>query len=209
MRSTIKIPENVPFDQSVLYSLLGGYRSAKDKITRLEREGEVIRLRRGLYIAGNMSSDCPGSRELIANHLYSPSYVSYEYALSFHGIIPEQVYLIRSSSLLRSRQFSTPLGEFAYVYAKPEVFPAGIMSVQSGNISFMIATPEKALCDLIMEKKGLRIQSLAGMVSWLEEDLRCDTSLLHQFNSDIIQQCIAIGAKKQNELRFLLKYLTV
>lgn len=207
MRKTITLPHRVPFDHGVLLSLLGDYRAAKDKITRMEKDGEIIRLKRGLYISGKQEPDHPWSRELIANHLYSPSYVSFESALSYYGVIPERVFLIRSSTMLHSRRFSTPLGEYAYVQSDQNVFPVGVTSVLTNGIAFMMASPEKALCDQIIAAKGLRIQSLKAMKSYIEDDLRCDLSLIGQFNPDIIQQCIAAGTKKQNELGFFLKYL--
>lgn len=209
MRKTITLPPGVPFDRGVLCSLLGNYNAAKDKIARMEKDGEIIRLKRGLYISGQQAPEHPYSRELIANHLYSPSYVSFESALSYNSVIPEGVFLIRSATMLRSKYFLTPLGEYAYVQSDPIVFPVGVTSVLTDGIAFMMASPEKALCDQIIAARGLRIQSLRAMKAYLEDDLRCDLSLIQKFNPDIIQQCIAAGAKKQQELGFLLKYLSL
>lgn len=51
-------------------------------------------------------------RELIANHLYGPSYVSMSWALRWHGLIPERVHLIQSLTTKHSRKFTNSLGEF-------------------------------------------------------------------------------------------------
>jgi hypothetical protein len=207
MRETIVLPKGIPYDHGVLGSLLGNYCAAKDKITRMEKDGDIIRLKRGLYITMNQASDNNYSRELIANHLYSPSYVSYEWALSYHGIIPEHVFLTRSASLLRSKRFSTPLGEYEYVQSDPNVYPVGVTSVMANGISFMMASPEKALCDQIIAARGLRIQSLSAMTAYIEDDLRCDLAMLENFNPNIIQHCLDAGSKKQKELGFLIQYL--
>jgi hypothetical protein len=207
MRETIVLPKGIPYDHGVLGSLLGNYCSAKDKITRMGKDGDIIRLKRGLYITVNQVSGNNYSRELIANHLYSPSYVSYEWALSYHGIIPERVFLLRSASLLRSKRFSTPLGEYEYVQSNPNVYPVGVTRVLANGISFMMASPEKALCDQIIDARGLRIQSLSAMTAYIEDDLRCDLSLLENFNPNIIQHCLDAGAKKHKELGLLIQYL--
>jgi predicted transcriptional regulator of viral defense system len=208
MKHSLTIPDRVPFDHGVLLSLLENYRAAKDKITRLEKDGEIIRLKRGVYISGKQDPEKPPSQELIANHLYSPSYVSFESALSYYGIIPERVFLVRSASMLRSKRFSTPLGEYEYVQLAPKVFPVGLRSVTSHGIACMMASPEKALCDQIIATKGLRIQSMAAMGAYIEQDLRCDQSVLQQLNPTIILECMEAGAKKQKELGYLHQYLT-
>jgi predicted transcriptional regulator of viral defense system len=209
MRTAIPIPNRAPFNHDVLLSLLGGYRAAKDKISRMEKEGDIIRLKRGLYVSGKPDSTSAISPELIANHLYSPSYVSCESALSYYGIIPEHVFLMRSVALPRSRRFSTPLGDFEYLQSDPKVYPVGVQSVVSGSTAFMMATPEKALCDQIIFTRGLRIQSVTAMEAYIEEDLRCDLSMLQKFNPNIIRECLAAGARKQNELNLLIKFLSL
>ena len=71
---------------------------------------------------------------------------------------------------------------------------------------FLIATPEKALCDMILCTRNLRIQSVKAMQIYLEEDLRIDMLAIKKYNTDIIKSCIVIG-KKRTELKQLLKLL--
>jgi predicted transcriptional regulator of viral defense system len=62
----------------------------------LERKGFVIRIKRDLYVVSEKVHGKQVSRELVANHLYSLSYVSLETALAYYGLIPERVYSVRS-----------------------------------------------------------------------------------------------------------------
>jgi len=142
---------------------------------------------------------------LIANHLYGPSYVSMEFALRYYGLIPERVFEVKSMTSKRSRQFVNDLATFTYIETTADYFPIGIRQV-SATQTFLIASPEKALCDLIAYTQGLRIQSLKSMLQYLEEDIRFDTAELAHFDIELIKQCIEFG-KKKRELILLLKLL--
>ena len=82
------------------------------KIQSLEKEGELIRLKRGLYVVNPEISGKQISMPLCANHIYGPSYVSLRWALRWYGLIPEQVYRMTSTTIKRSRSFETPIGCF-------------------------------------------------------------------------------------------------
>ena len=88
-----------PFPRHFMLELLKDYQRPNDKISELVRSGELVSIRRGLYIPG-AETDLPAPLPfLIANHLRGPSYVSQEAALSYWGIILERVYEITSSTL--------------------------------------------------------------------------------------------------------------
>jgi hypothetical protein len=57
----------------------------------LLRRKDIIRVKKGLYIFGETYARRPFSREVLANVIYGPSYVSLDYALHYHGLIPERV----------------------------------------------------------------------------------------------------------------------
>jgi len=102
--------------------------------------------------------------------------------------------------------FSTPLGNFEYVSANEDYYKIGIhQELVNNKYTWLIASPEKALCDLIVSTAGLRIQSVKAMREYIEEDLRIDLGSL-QFDTEIIMQCIDTG-KKKTELTQLLKLL--
>lgn len=197
----------VPIDYQVLVTALRGYQSPKDRVSLLEKNGSLIRLKKGLYVVSSKASQQPLSRELVANHLYGPSYISLESALSYYGLIPEKVYALRSVTAKRSTHFSTQLGTFDYETVPEDYYSIGIkQELVKNEYAFLIATPEKALCDMILCTRNLRIQSVKAMQIYLEEDLRIDMLEIKKCNTDIIKSCIAIG-KKRTELTQLLKLL--
>ena len=125
----------VPFDINVLQSAYPGCRQITDKARRLEVEGCIIRLKKGLYVAGANGGEL--SRELVANHLYGPSYVSMSWALRWYGLIPERVDLIQSVTTKHSRDFSNALGTFHYQNCAANYFPTQrivILEYQTFNL---------------------------------------------------------------------------
>jgi predicted transcriptional regulator of viral defense system len=187
----------IPIDFSALASVFDDHKFPKDKISNLEKKGDLIRLKKGSYVVSTKIHNQPISNELIANHLYGPSYVSFESALSFYNLIPERVHTIRSMTIKRSRKFSNSLGNFEYISASKKYYEIGIgQNIINNEYAYLIASPEKALCDIIVATHRLRIQSVKAMQIYLEEDMRMDFSVIEQFNIEIIKQCIATGKKK-------------
>ena len=198
---------NTPVDYATLVTLLRDYRFPKDKIAAMEKQQQLIRIKKGLFVVAQQEDTSPISRELIANHLYGPSYVSLESALSYHNLIPERVYRVRSVTMKRFKMYDTPLGVFEYRTVSPEYFSIGIQQqVTQDNTAFLIASPEKALCDLIVLSSGLRLQSSKAVKIYLEENLRIDLFENRSWNTEIISQCMEVG-KKKIALSQLLKLL--
>jgi hypothetical protein len=197
----------VPIDFATLSTVLGEYKSVKDKIAGLEKRGQIVRLKKGLFVISSKSSKMALSKELIANHLYGPSYISLEYALATYGLIPERVHSVRSITYKRSKEFTNSLGLFQYVQMPIEYYGIGIrFRIVDESFAFLIASPEKAICDMITTTSRLRLQSVKAVKCYLEDDLRIDLSNYPPIDTSIIKQCIEFGRKK-NELNNLLKYL--
>lgn len=197
----------IPISYNIVAESLTDYNSPKDKVSRMQQQGQLIRLKKGLFVVAPGVSNKTLSMELIANHLYGPSYVSFESALAYYGLIPERVHLMRSVTLKRGRNFSTPLGEFEYLTMLAPYYSIGIKQLVFGKeYSFLIATPEKALADLIITTSGLRIQSAKAMREYLYEDLRLEFDEHENWDSDILRNCIENGRKKR-ELGFLYEVL--
>lgn len=198
----------VPVDISVLRSLFSSYRFPNDKIQSLEDEGKLIRLKKGMYV---VSPDVSGellSVELIANHLYGPSYVSMESALRYYGLIPETVFTVRSATTNRSKKFENSIATFQYVSVKEDYYSVGInQKTVDKKYTFLIASPEKALCDLIVTTPRLNFQSVKAVETYLEDDLRLELSAFGTMDKGIIEQCAATG-KKKKALELLLKLLS-
>ena len=192
----------VPVSSAVLSAILSEYR-----ISTLEKAGSLVRLKKGLFVVSSQASGQALSRELAANHLLGPSYVSLESALSFYGLIPERVYAVRSATFKRAKKFSTPIGNFDYVTMPEKYFSIGIRAeIVENQYSFLIAEPAKAVCDMIVTTPYLRLQSVRAMHDYLTEDLRIDMDMAKMLDKTVVNQCIESGKKKM-ELKWLLKFL--
>ncbi|MHB1322904.1 MAG: type IV toxin-antitoxin system AbiEi family antitoxin domain-containing protein [Coriobacteriia bacterium] len=142
------------------------------QLSRWVASGKLLQLRRGVYaLAGQYRSRPPRHFE-IANLLERPSYVSLESALSYHGVIPETVFVTTSVTTARAGEFDTPLGRYGYRHVAPALF-WGYVTVTIGGAEVLVARPEKALLDLIYLRPG------GDKPAFLEE-LRLDTGRLDQ-----------------------------
>jgi len=135
------------------------------------KSGEVIRVRRSFFLDAHDRSYSPKS---LAALIYGPSYISFESALSYYGLIPERVAAITSAvfNKNKNRAFHTPVGDFYYYYLPPALYPYGVVRRQENNQGFLIGSPEKALCDTLYKVKGISTRD--ALVSLLFEDLRLD-----------------------------------
>jgi hypothetical protein len=195
----------IPINKDILYSLYSDLKRPDEKLSELERKGLIIRVKRNLYVVSKKVHHQEISSELVANHLYGPSYVSLESALAYYGLIPERVFTMRSVCTKLHKQYDTPLGHFEYIKVPIDYFSIGIrQQIVDNKYVYLIATPEKALCDLILATPNLRLQSVKAMQAYLEEDLRIDFLAVQDVDLDIIRQCIEVGRKK-GELSDLLK----
>lgn len=122
------------------------------QVQRALKSGEVIQVRRGLYHLSQAVSNRLVSIGALANLIYGPSYVSLESALSYHGWIPEGVRNCTSVTSLRPRRFATIHGSFSYTLIKQTPMMAGVLSLVEGGNSFLIATPLKALADMVASR---------------------------------------------------------
>ena len=104
-----------------------------------------------------------------ANLIYGPSYVSLESALSYHGWIPEAVHNCTSVTSGRPRHFDTPHGRFSYVRIKQTPLMAGVLCEQATGGTFLVATPLKALADIVAAR-GLDWGDSGPLVSSLRID---------------------------------------
>jgi hypothetical protein len=199
---------NIPIDSAVLCGIMNDYKFQRNKIASMEKRGDIVRLKKGLYVVSDKISRKTLSRELIANHLYGPSYVSFETALAFYGLIPEKVFAVRSATFKRAKRFENAIGNFEYITVPPAYYSIGISQQTVNNeYAYLLATPEKALCDLILATPNLRLQSVKAMRVYLEEGMRIDFSAVEHWDVEIVMQCADEGRKK-GELRLLSKFLS-
>lgn len=132
-----------------------------------------------MYVFAPKYRTHPYSKELLANLIHGPSYLSLDYALAYYGVIPERVKAVTSVTPNRSRRFNTPVGLFIYRQIPPAAYETGQVRIEADHEqAFLIATPEKALADKIVSLRGLAITSAAEMQRFLEEDLRIELDFL-------------------------------
>jgi hypothetical protein len=132
------------------------------------KKKNLERYRRGLYsfsIKNNGFLDF--SKFKLANKLVLHSFISYESALSHHGLIPEAVYEVTSACLTKNKIFTNSLGRFSFAYTPVEPFYLGVEKDEVTNAK--IANPIRALFDLIYLRR-----KFYNRVEDLEADFRID-----------------------------------
>jgi hypothetical protein len=193
--------------QAVLMDLLKEYHWPHNKIRELEKKGLLSPIKRGLYTTGPKLKLPRPSAFLIANHIYGPSYVSMEAALSHWELIPEKVVNITSMTTGPSRNFRTPAGLFSYKKMRLPYYCYGIQQVElSHNQTVLMAGPEKAICDLIVTRAGVILRSTGNVSDFLIEDLRIERRALQELKREEIKTWIA-HAPKKSSLNMLVKTL--
>ncbi|MFP1682990.1 hypothetical protein ACLD0W_10780 [Alloalcanivorax sp. C16-1] len=197
----------LPLGHGTLMTLLRAYRRPNDKIAEWLRQGVLIQIKRGLYVVGPDWREGALSLPLIANRLYGPSCVSLDYALSWHGLIPERSYELTSVCVRRGRVFDNALGRFSYLTVPAGLFPVGLRQHQaSDQVTFLIAGPEKALCDKVLLTRNLPARSVAAMADFLFDDLRLDEAAIGNMDLSIVEAYVRSGHKPR-QMNALLKIL--
>ena len=189
------------YDSQSLMVKYKNYSNINQKISIECKNGNLIRIKRGLY-----TDDIDNDKELIANVCYSPSYISFEYALSYYGIIPEYVSTYTSAvyGKKNNKFYSVENASFEYKSIPSNVFFKGITIMKNKNgYNYKMATKEKALCDLLYSKYPVR--SFASLKVLLFEDLRIDYEELIRLDKEFIKEIIPLY--HSNTLNTFLKYI--
>jgi len=195
----------IEFDYLALMGALKDYKRPRDKVTKLLRRGEIVRVKKGIYVLGpHLRQGTAVSREILGNLLYGPSYLSLDYALSWHQLIPERVETVTSVTTHKSKSFSTPLGRFTYQHVKAQYYSPGITArILPDGRGFLIAGPEKAIADKVYFSRGLR--SKTDMQQYLFSDLRLNKDEVTQLDTGFIRELAAMENK--TSLRLLAELL--
>jgi hypothetical protein len=196
-----------PLTRQLMQDLLREYKRPNDKINEMIRAGKLTAVKKGFYIPGPKLDMAKPRSFLIANHLYGPSYVSMESALSYWGLIPEKVYETSSVTIKRGRFYKTPVGRFRYFHAGLPYYSYGLKSVKLTERQVAImASPEKAICDKIIMTPGILFRSTQGVKEFLTEDLRIEKDSLLQLDLESIESWIE-HAPKKTSIEMLVKTL--
>ncbi len=162
---------------AILLNELKDYANPTAKIRRLVDHGDLIPIVRGVY---ETNPDIPGY--YLASVIYGPSYLSFEFALSFHSLIPEAVRTFTSATFekRRAKQFQTPFGMFTYRDIPSQAYPYGVDLYSENGYSFQIASAEKAVCDHLY--KIAPLSNRTELEQLLFEDLRIDQDMFFELN---------------------------
>ena len=189
------------YDSESLKNKYKEYSNINQKLCLEVKNKSLIRVKRGLY-TDNLKIDAP----IIANICYSPSYLSFEYALSYYGIIPEHVSVYTSATYSKknNKRYIVNDEVFDYYSIPNEVFSKGIkFLVNENGIRYKMASKEKALCDELYSKYPVR--SIKDLKVLLFEDLRIDYDELKSLDLDFIKDIADLY--HSNTLNTFVKYI--
>lgn len=117
----------------------------RSRLSEWQNKGHIKKIRRGYYMFADQLLN-ESVLFFIANKIYVPSYISFEMALSYYGLIPESVYGITSVTTNKTIRFKTEIGEFIYSHFKPQLM-FGYKIISFGEVSFKMAEIEKTILD--------------------------------------------------------------
>lgn len=179
---------------------LNNYSNKNNKISREIKKGKLFKIITGLY---ETDPNTPGY--LLASSIYGPSYISFDFALSYYGLIPERVSTITCATFNKKKrkQYNTKFGAFTYKDVPSSVYPEEILLKQENNYSYQIATKEKALCDKLYSLKPLK--NLSNLETMLFNDLRIDIEEFKKINIKKIEKLSNLY--HSTNVALLLKYL--
>lgn len=169
------VPRDSVTDQELANLLTGSADRRYGLIKRSLAKGELVRIRRGLYVlARRYRRRAEMNLFELAQQIYGPSYISLESALAFHGWIPEAVPTTTSASPRRSKDFHTPLGVFSFSHIPSSQFLQGVERMESSNGILLMASPVKALLDYVFvyKKKWTNFKPVQEDLRVEREDLK-------------------------------------
>ncbi len=189
------------YDVQALKIKYCNYSNINQKISLETTKGNLMRVKRGLY-TDDLWIDAP----VISNVCYSPSYISYEYALSYYGLIPERVCVYTSAVFGKknNKRYQLDGACFEYKSIPDEVYPYGIKFLKNENdVTYKIASKEKALCDQLYSKYPVR--NIADIKMMLFEDLRIDVEELKNLDFNFIKEIAPLY--HSNTLQSFVKFI--
>ncbi|HHT66925.1 MAG TPA: hypothetical protein GX010_01660 [Erysipelotrichaceae bacterium] len=189
------------YDMQALKTKYKNYSNINQKISIETKKNNLIRIKRGLY-TDDLKVDGP----VIANVCYGPSYLSFEYALSYYGLIPEYVSVYTSACFGKknNKRYQLKNATFEYRSVPDKVFSYGITYLTNEKgVRYKIARKEKALCDTLYSKYPVR--SIKDLKIMLFDDLRIDEDEFMELDFDFI--ILIAPLYRSNTLSVLRKYV--
>jgi predicted transcriptional regulator of viral defense system len=187
---------NQILSETDLARLFGGTAARRyGLVNKALHKGDLINLRRGLYIMAPKYRTTKFSQFMLANHIVAHSYVSLESALSYHGWIPEKVSSVFSIIPSgRNRTFATELCDFEYnhIVTNQFEFLTGVKREGAEYQSFLMATPLRALADYVYLRKPEHCD-----VEFLQQSLRIELETIKTIKTKDIEQMLWVFSTKR------------
>ena len=133
------------FETSLLLTSDVTRHQVQRQLSDWKKAKKIIQLRRGLYSFPHQNPH----PFVVANHLVPSSYVSLQMALAYYHLIPEHVAVVTSVTTQRPRKYENRFGRFSYRHISPLLFYGIEYRLLVNDEYAYVATPEKALLDLI------------------------------------------------------------
>lgn len=171
------------------------YKNPKCKIARSVSSGEITQIVRGLYETNpNISAFW------IANDIYKPSYLSFETALSFHGLIPEATPVMTSATHGKNKHklYDTRFGVFFYRDVPARAYPRGLITIRFDEYKILVASKEKAITDILYVKPT--VKTIDELKELLFLDLRIDEEKFDLLNKEKLITLCKLYNKNNHKL---------
>ena len=167
----------------ILIEELSNYKNPKTKIQRMVINKDLFPITKGLYETNEYVNPF-----YLADPIYSPSYISFETALSFYELIPERVYQIKNATFdkKKKKEYHTFFGLYVYQDVPKDAFPFGVDIISMDGYTYKIATKEKALLDQLYSTSPLT--NMKEMREYLFENLRINEIVLDTFDVNKVNE---------------------
>ena len=185
----------VKTSSQILAELSLKYKAPKNKLLQLERRGIYHKVVKGLY-----ETELNTPAMVLAASVYGPSYISFESAMEYWGLIPERVVAVTSATTCKNRRkrFDSSFGTFFYRDVPLPVFPYEVYIKSEGSRNFLIAGREKALCDRLYQETPL--SSGKTLEQFLFQNLRIEENDFLSLDARILLELCPLYRSKNLKL---------
>ena len=158
------------------------YSNKNAKLSREVKKGNLIKIVNGLY-----ETNPNVNGYLLAGSIYGPSYLSFDFALSYYGLIPEKVTTYTSATFnkKKKKEYKNQFGYYTYRDVPSMVYPIEVKLIEEDGYSYQIATPEKAICDKLYTLSP--VNNYKELENLLFKDLRIDIDDFEKLDLNKIQ----------------------
>ncbi len=194
------------FSRKDLSALSSSEKQIELFLYRASKRGDIIRLRRGLYISRHylnaiqIRGELNTYIEFLANVIEKPSYLSLEYVLAKYELLTEAVTTITSLTVKRPNLFENKLGVFHYKnFANKSL--GSFETHTYGQFQVKQASKIQALFDYLYFKK----KQLHQVNEKTVQELRIN---VHNLSDEDFQQLqIMVAATSSTKLQLIVKHL--